>query len=349
MTDIFSRLSLRSEPVLYVDGRRVLDERGLRLLSILDSVNSLLEASRSLGIPYSRAWEYIAKLERTLKVDIIRVRRGGRGGSLELTPEGLEVVRFVKRNIRGVVGPLSSFYDVDVHIAGSDDMLLSSIVGIMKRDYEMNILYSRIGSLRGLFSLLMGDSHIAPIHLIDPDSGEYNISYVRRLGLEGLTYIMFGYYREVGFIYRKNISVESVGDIIENNYRIVNRCKGSGIRILLDKLLREYAEELGEGLGDIINRVRGYGDEVETHKEAVSRIVEGHADVTLGLRVDASVSGLEFRPLRWESFDFIINKGFVESEKWGDFHGLFKNLVIKLVGSIEGYRLSERFGDLMRL
>lgn len=349
MTDILKRISLRSEPVLYIDGRRVLDERGLRLLSILDSVNSLLEASKSLGIPYSRVWEYIAKLERALKVDVIRVRRGGRGGSLELTPEGLEVVRYVKRNIRGVVGPLSLFYDVDVHIAGSDDMLLGSIVGIMKRDYGINLLYSRIGSLRGLFSLLMGDSHIAPIHLVDPDSGEYNIPYVRRLGLEGLIYILFGYYREVGFIYRKNISVESIDDIIENNYRIVNRCKGSGIRMLLDKLLREYAEGLGEGLRDIINRVRGYGDEVETHKEAVSRIVEGYADVALGLRVDASMSGLEFRPLRWESFDFIINKEFVESEKWGVFHSLFNNLVNKLVDSLEGYRLSERFGELMKL
>jgi len=349
MKDILKRIVVRSELALYVDGKKILDERGIRLLSILDSVGSLLEASKTLDIPYSRVWEYIAKLERALKTDVISVRRGGRGGSLALTPEGLEIVKYVKNVIREGFAALPKFYDIDIHIAGSDDMLLGSVVGIMRRDHGFNLLYSRIGSLRGLFSLLLGDSHIAPIHLIDPDSDVYNVPYIKRLGLDGMSYILFGYYREVGFVYRKNISINSIKDIIENNYRIVNRCKGSGIRLLFDKMLREYASSRGESLSNIINMVKGYGDEVETHGEAVSRIVEGYADVALGLRADASTTGLEFKPLRWESFDFVVSKQLLESDIWSRFNRLLLNLIQDLITSFEGYKLSEKFGELMEI
>lgn len=349
MTDIIRRIMIMNEPVLYVDGRRVLDERGLRLLSILDSVNSLLEASRSLGIPYSRVWDYIAKLERSLKEDIISVRRGGRGRSLELTPTGLRIVRYVKNNIREGPRPLPRIIDIDIHIAGSDDMLLGSVVGFLKQEQGVNILYSRIGSLRGLFSLLMGDSHIAPVHLLDPDSNEYNVPHVRRLGLEGVAYLLFGYYREVGFICRRGLLVESIDDIIRNNYRIVNRCKGSGMRIFLDKLVREYASASGMSFSEIVNTIRGYGDEVATHREAVAKIVEGQADVMLGLRVDAVSAGLDFKPLRWESFDFVVSRHLVESEKWGIFFELFKELTPKLIDSMDGYKLSENFGRMIEV
>jgi len=300
VADIRSRLSIINEPTLYIDGKKVLDIRGLRLISVLDEVNSLLEASKLLGIPYSRAWEYIAKLERILKVDIIRVTRGGRGGLL-LTQEGLEIVKYIKNSIKAGVEPHRRTYDIDLHIAGSDDTLLSSVIGVMKRKHYLNILYSKIGSLRGLFSLMMGDAHIAPIHLLDPDIGEYNVPYVRRLGLDGYTVIITGYEREVGFIYRKDISVKSIEDIVQNDYRIVNRCRGAGIRILFDNLIKEYAENHRMSFGDVLSKLKGYDDEAETHEETVTYILGGTADVTLGLKIDASSAGLGFTPLKWES------------------------------------------------
>ncbi len=347
MHKILDRLSIRSEPVLYVDGKRVLDPRGLRLLSILDNVNSLLEASKSLGIPYSRVWEYIAKLERALKIDIIHVKRGGRGGGLELTPEGQEIVRYIKNNVRGSFKPLADFYDVDIHIAGSDDMLLGSVIGSIRKKSGLNILYSRIGSLRGLSSLLLGDSHIAPIHLMDPNTGEYNVPYVRRLGLEGYVYLLYGYQREVGFIFRKNMIVESIEDLIQNQYRVVNRCRGSGIRILFDNMIRNYAEKEGINIREITTNIPGYNDEVDTHKEAVSRIVDGTADVTLGLRIDALSHGLEFKPLKWEQFDFIVFRAITESNVWGSFYNQFLDLVQEGISTLEGYRLSKKFGKMI--
>ncbi len=349
MTGVLGRTEIRKEYALYIDGRKVLDERGIRVLAILNDVNSLLEASRLLGIAYSRVWEYIAKVERALKTDIIMVRRGGRGRNLELTKTGLTLVKYLKQHIKEMPGSIPQLYSVEIHIAGSDDPLLNNIVGILRREHKIGLLYSRIGSMRGLLSLLMGDSDIAPIHLLDIETNEYNIPYVKRLGLEGSAYLLHGYYREVGFIFRKGLNIESIEDIIKNRYRIVNRCRGSGIRLLIDHLIKEYARAVGSPYIKIIDEIEGYHDEVETHREAVDKILEGAADVTLGLRIDTRGTGLEFKPILWENFDFIINRQLLDSPQWKAFYKPFRKVVSKLIPTMEGYKLSEKFGEITEL
>jgi molybdate transport repressor ModE-like protein len=349
MRDVTDRLELRSEPVLYIDGKRVLDERGVRLISILDTVGSLLEASKRLGIPYSRVWEYIAKLERFLKIDILEVGGGGRRRGVELTPEGVKLVKYIKDFVKSGLEPTSSYYEVDIHIAGSDDIVLDSFLGELRKRGGLTILYSKIGSLRGLSSILLGDAQIAPIHLIDPDSGEYNTPYIRKLCLEGYVSILHGYHREVGFIYRKGVEFSSIEDIVEGEYIFINRCRGSGIKVLFDKIVKEYASSKGLDVRDVLKSIRGYDEEVETHSEIISRLLNGAADVAVGLRTEALSHGLSFRPLIWERFDFVVAKELLDSEEWRWFYGSFIELIPQLVRSIEGYRVSENFGELIDL
>jgi molybdate transport repressor ModE-like protein len=347
MHRIIDRLEVRSEPVLYIDGRKVLDERGVRLISILDSVNSLLEASRKLGIPYSRVWEYIAKLERILKQEVIMVRRGGRGRGFKLTPEGLELVRYVKKIVKTSFEAVEAHIDVDIHIAGSDDLILDLFISEVKKKHGLTILYSKIGSLRGLSSILLGDAQIAPIHLIDPDTGEYNLPYVRKLGLERYVAILYGYFREVGFIHRQDIKISTIEDIIEGGYRIVNRCRGSGIKVLLDKLIYEYAASQKLGIKEVINMLKGYEDEVDTHQEAISKILEGATDIAIGLRREAETHNLDFEPITWERFDFIITREIIDTEKWRHLYTLYTETMPKIIADIRGYRVTENFGEIL--
>ncbi len=343
---ILGRVEVRLEPALYIDGRRVLDERGVRLLSILDSVDSLLEASRRLGIPYSRVWEYISKVERALKTEVVRVRRGG-GGGLRLTDEGYTVVRYVRDRVGAPASTVSRDVSIGLHIAGSDDPLLELFIGSLRRVARLNIVYSKVGSLRGLSSLLLGDSHIAPIHLIDLDTGEYNIPYVRKLGLGGYVALLRGYFREVGYIYRSDISISGIEDVIRGGYRVVNRCIGSGIKTLFDKLIRDYASSHGLDFNKVIESISGYGDMVDTHLEAVKSVVDGDADVTLGLRVEAEAYGLGFTPVLWEEFDLVVDKSILDTDIWENFHRYFVEEVPRLMDNFVGYKLSNGFGELV--
>ena len=50
---------------LLKDKNIIMDERGARLLILIDSLGSILAASKRIEVPYSRAWEYISRLERS--------------------------------------------------------------------------------------------------------------------------------------------------------------------------------------------------------------------------------------------------------------------------------------------
>jgi putative molybdopterin biosynthesis protein len=80
-------------------------------------------------------------------------------------------------------------------------------------------------------------------------------------------YLVKGYMREQGIIVPKGNphGIKNVRDIIEKNLRIVNRGRNTGTRILLDKMLREIARELGVSFDNLTSRIRGYHYEVKTH------------------------------------------------------------------------------------
>jgi molybdate transport repressor ModE-like protein len=345
MRGILDKIELKRETVLYIDGKKILDERGVRLISILDDVNSLLEASRRLGIPYSRVWEYIAKVERYLKTSLIEVRRGGRGGGLRLTDNGRKLVDYVKGMMLPSDVSMERHFDIDIHIAGSDDIILNLFIEEFKRKSSLNIMYSRIGSLRGLSSLLLGDAQVSAIHLIDIESGKYNIPFIDRLGLRDYVILIRGYEREVGFIYRKEIEVDSIDSIVEKKYRVVNRCLGSGIKILFDNLVRDYAERIGVDPLEVSMGIVGYDDEVDTHIEAIKKVLEGSADVTIGLKYEASSAGLGYTPITWEKFDIVVRKDFLEDNSWKLFYKDFISMTPSLIKDIDGYRLTDDFGS----
>jgi putative molybdopterin biosynthesis protein len=123
-------------------------------------------------------------------------------------------------------------------IIGSNDPLLEKILVETELVYTSRILNT--GSTGGWLAVLRGEADIAPTHLLDPQTGLYNVPFLDKYGLKGKAIIIRGYDRLIGFIVQKGNpkNIKGFGDFLREDIRIVNRPKGSGIRVLVDMNLK---------------------------------------------------------------------------------------------------------------
>jgi len=345
--------SVRVRMELLVDGA-VIDEDTARLLMLIERYGSILRAARSLGMAYSRAWERISKIERSLGAKIVEAKRGGRGGGgARLTPLGREIVERFLEEYRRLFGhgleegaTVPRLFEHRPVYAGSHDIAIEKLLGRMRSaGFEVEIHW--IGSVRGLASIMLDEAWIAGVHILDEGSGQYNEPIISRLGVSTRIALFRGYERLQGFAARRPMTLSEIGEgLLRGELRLVNRCWGSGTRILLDHFLKRECSRLGLDPREIPKRVRGYGDEVSTHIEVAQRIASGEADVGLTIEWAARAYGLHFVPLRWERFDIAIHverlgtdfvKRFLEELKSREFAEELKRL--------PGYRVPPSMGE----
>ena len=346
------KLRIRVELVKGVEV--VVDEDLARLLIMIERLGSILKASRALGIPYSRAWERIARAERALGQRIVIVRRGGRGGGgATLTELGRELLTRYLREYRRVVGtdlevPKSVGIEMSVALyAGSHDLALERLVGIL-RERGILLEVSWTGSLCGVAALMLNEADIVGIHILDTETGTYNTTYLKSVGLGGRVAIVRGYERLQGFVTRKPMDLEHViKKLFSGELTLINRRFGSGTRILLDYVLRTWAKKLGIDPESIPRRVRGYDDEASTHLEVAERVARGDADVGMVIAAAAKLHGLNFIPIAWERFDFAIPVDKLSSAAVSTFINVLRSSsFIEILKSLEGYRLPKDMGSI---
>jgi putative molybdopterin biosynthesis protein len=143
---------------------------------------------------------------------------------------------------------------------------------------------------------------MACAHLVDPASGEYNLSQVSRYMPGRPAVVVNLFHRELGLVVwtgnpRK---LQTIGDLGRRGLRFVNRQPGSGTRAFTDDALAAAGVETGA--------VLGYRDEVSTHWAVGLRVLRGEADVGVASRAVATVLSLGFVPLTRERFDLVIPK-----------------------------------------
>jgi len=310
-------IDIEYEIILKYMGEIVGDSRLAKILMHIKDKGSLLAAAKALGIPYSRAWETIAKAERILGIKLLETRRGGGGGGgAQLTPyaEGLlEKYIDAERKLRKCIGfelPLEHGTEVgkvDLLIAHSHDPLLDIIIDKVK-GMGFHVDDACIGSGRALAALSLGEVDVACAHLYDPISGKYNEPYIENYWLKGKVEFIGGYWRELVFTYRPSLSIESVDEalklILQGKLKIINRNVGSGTRVFLEYLLKSKAKTLGLNM----NNVKGLESEAYTHMEAARAVASGKADIALVLKYAAQIYGLPTLHATWERFDYIALK-----------------------------------------
>lgn len=173
-------------------------------------------------------------------------------------------------------------------------------------------LRSYIGSLDGLISLYRGESDIVSTHLIDGDTGEYNLPYIRKL-LVGIPCIVINLLsRQAGlYVQRGNPRrIRGWADLGKPGVKLVNRETGSGARVLLDEQLRLHRLSP--------DRLLGYDRIENNHIGVAGAVAGGEADVGVGIEKAAAIVGaVDFIPLVQERYDLVMlkKKG---SEAWID-------------------------------
>jgi len=167
-----------------------------------------------------------------------------------------------------------------------------------------------VGSVGGFQAVKRGEPDLAGVHLQDEGTGEYNVPFIPRFGLEKSAVLVRGYDREQGLIVKagnpKNI--RKIDDLLRDGIVFINRNKGSGTRLLIDWHLSALATSRGTDLETLTRRIQGYGYEAKTHSAVATAVKNDRADVGFGIRTVAEVPGLEFVKLDDEKYDFLIPK-----------------------------------------
>ncbi len=227
--------------------------------------------------------------------------------------------------------------DSTLVIIGSHDLILD----ILKNELHINWPEYRLasfhtGSMGGLLALQQDIAHLATAHLLDVESGEYNLPYLKRILLGYHLVVINMAYRQQGFIVNKGNpkKILEIRDLTRENVRYINRQKGSGTRVLLDYLLKQNAINP--------NTITGYNQEEFTHLMVASAVANQRADVGLGIYSAAKAFDLDFIPLIKERYDLIIPEKYFSDQRIEKVLEIIKSNQFKeQVARLGGYDLSE--------
>ncbi len=196
-----------------------------------------------------------------------------------------------------------------VVMVGSHDLTLDLLGNLLGKCYPPIFFSSHpVGSLGGLIAVKNGTCHMAGLHLLDPDTGEYNLPYIRRY-LSGMDVkIIHLVYRDQGLIVPSGNpkGIQGLDDLYRKEIAFINRQKGSGTRILLDHTLSILSLDPSQ--------IRGYDKEEYTHMAVASAVSGGVADVGLGILSAARALNLDFIPVAKERYDLVIPSVYVEDK-----------------------------------
>ena len=189
-------------------------------------------------------------------------------------------------------------------VIGSHDLILDVMADMMPNHFPgMYLSSTHVGSMGGLMALKRGEAHIAPIHMLNEETGVYNVSYIEKMFHEPVALIK-GVGRVQGIMVKKGnpLHISSVEDL--KKVRFVNRQRGAGTRMLLDFCLKER--------GIMPEEIRGYDREAATHMAVAALVAGESADAGFGIRSAALAMKLDFIEVGQEEYDFAVPEKYLE-------------------------------------
>ncbi|MBA4348582.1 MAG: molybdopterin biosynthesis protein [Thermodesulfovibrio sp.] len=324
-------------------------------------VKPLIE--RLLSIPDKTKEAVIATISRQLSSplgvdEFVRVKVGIVGGKYIATPvgRGAGLLMSIVRADGMIKIPVSSEglragTEVEVELIrnkneikntivciGSHDNTLDVLANAIKKNYpEFSLSSAHVGSMGGLMALKRGEAHFAGTHLLDEESGEYNISFIKKHLAEKKTVLVNLVYRTQGLLVKKGNpkNIKGFEDLLRDDVIFINRQAGSGTRLLLDKYLRD------SGINPYM--VKGYEREEYTHMAVASAVLTGLADTGLAVYSSAKALDLDFIPLANERYDIAIPHEFMNTKMMQLLLKIIRedNEFRETVKSLGGYDISD--------
>jgi putative molybdopterin biosynthesis protein len=183
----------------------------------------------------------------------------------------------------------------DLVITGSHCVALDAVLGTLA-DQGFSARTIAVGSLGGVAAAERGECDLAPVHLVDPETGIYN-AHLLRPGLS----LVKGWQRLQGVVFRVGDARFEGRDaqdavkvaLADSACLMVNRNAGAGTRVLIDKLLAGV-------------RPPGFSNQPRSHNAVAAAVAQGRADWGVAIEPVAKLYGLAFLPLAPEEYDFLL-------------------------------------------
>jgi putative molybdopterin biosynthesis protein len=161
---------------------------------------------------------------------------------------------------------------------GSHDNILDVLANLLHRQRPICRLSSaHVGSMGGIMAIKRSEAHLAGTHLLDEETGEYNIPYIKKFLPDVPLQLINLTYREQGLLVPR----------------------GNPLDI--------------KGFQDLA--VNGYEREEYTHMNVASAIASNNVDTGLAIRAAAVALDLDFIPVAQERYDIILPKAFLHDPK----------------------------------
>lgn len=218
---------------------------------------------------------------------------------------------------------------------GSHDMTLDLLAQFLSQRGR-RLVSANAGSLGGLVALRRGEAHLAGSHLLDPQTGEYNLSYIAQYLPDTPVRLVTWVGRQQGLLVAAGNpkAIHSLSDLARPDVRYVNRQRGAGTRVLLDYHIRQ--------LGIIPEQIQGYDREEYTHLAVAAAIASGRADCGMGVQAAARALHLDFIPLYTERYDLVIPCEHLKHDLLAPLFELMSDPAFRqAVQALEGYDITD--------
>jgi putative molybdopterin biosynthesis protein len=238
--------------------------------------------------------------------------------------------------------------DNTIVVIGSHDMTLDLLSDLLRRRHPaLRLASAHVGSMGGLLALQRDEAHLAGSHLLDEETGTYNVGYIQRMLVEqDVPVVLLGFVDRVqGLIVPKGNpkGLHTLEDLLREDVVFINRQRGAGTRVLLDYRLKQ--QQLNA------RRIRGYERQEYTHLAVAAAVKSGAADCGLGILAAARALGLDFVPLFDERYDLVIPRRHYQSPVLAPLLALIRDRTSGFAAAVEalgGYgtaRMGEVIGD----
>jgi putative molybdopterin biosynthesis protein len=255
-------------------------------------------------------------------------------GDIKATKMGKQF-RIARTDVYEYLGMKPSMESPSNIVICGQDLLLDVLCSLFnaKKVGKTQAYRSPMGSYNGLYEMYQNENYVATCHLWDSKTDTYNLTYVERM-LPGERLAVFHLLKRWQGLYVKKDNPKSIQgflDLTRGDVRMVNRDKGSGIRVFIDEMCKKY---------DISpDQLNGYRDEATSHMIAATMVMRGNADVAVGNeKTSRQVEGIDFIPLKQESYDIVFRVDDLKKKEYQVLLEIIQSEQFqKEAESIEGY------------
>ena len=326
--------------------RRPIDADLFRLLEAIKRSGKLSVATAEVGLHYRQGWGLITAWSERMGQPLVDKARG-RGTRLTALGERL---LWIRERINARLAPhlesaaseveqqLGEILD-EAHPAlcvyASHDLVLAELRDLLRTGPGPKLDVRFMGSLESVVALCRSQCEIAGFHLPEGALGREVFPKYEPWLKPRVQRLIHFVRRAQGLIVAPGnpLGIGSLADVARTKAKFINRQRGSGTHLALDKMLADSGIDKGD--------ISGYYTEEFTHLAVAAAIAGGVADAGLGIEAAARRLKMDFIPLFSEDYYLLAKRETIEREDVQNVIAVLKTESFrKIVVAFPGYEAS---------